>query len=218
MFNCKIKIETHLLAGQSSASLNESLCIGFSLLPSLQQLNCLDEGLQRGHSTPCPNTSTPQPLLQQTYVIALEQGNGGLSDISMQYIKSQYIKCNSQCIHAHSFGILPNLHATTPAAHIFSQQQAVESWGRDEVSELVEGLLHQCWGQRLMGHSRMKSSQLPQHRCHSGSIAGHGPRVWAGSLSGCYQLCHGARQTWDGFTLQQSRDWVGGKQEIRQIQ
>lgn len=102
---------------------------------------------------------------------------------------------------------LPNLHATAPAAHVFPQQQAVESGGRDEVGELAEGLLHLCQGQSLTGQSRVKGSQLPQHRRHSGSITSCGPGVWAGSFSGRYHLYRGARQTWDGLALQQSRDW-----------
>lgn len=62
--------EPHLLAGQGSAGLNKGPCIHLSLFPSLQQLNCLDEGLQCGHSAPCLQASAPQPLLQQTHIIA----------------------------------------------------------------------------------------------------------------------------------------------------
>lgn len=112
---------------------------------------------------------------------------------------------------------LPYLHATTPAAHVFPQQQAVESGGRDEVGELVEGLLHLCRGQILTRQSRVKGSKLPQHRRHGGSISSHSPGVWARSLSGCYQLRR-AGQSWDDLALQQSRncgrDGAGG--EIRE--
>lgn len=44
-FNCRLA-QCHLLAGEGSAGLNESLCIRLRLFPSLQQLNRLDEGLQ----------------------------------------------------------------------------------------------------------------------------------------------------------------------------
>lgn len=69
---------------------------------------------------------------------------------------------------------LPYLHATTPAAHVFPQQQTIESGGGDEVGELVEGLLHLRWGQSLPGHGGVKGAQLPQHRRHSGSVASYG--------------------------------------------
>lgn len=55
------------------------------------------------------------------------------------------------CLHMYLCMFLPYLHATVPAAHVFSQQQAVEGWGRDEVEELVEGVLHQRLWQSLMG-------------------------------------------------------------------
>lgn len=57
---------------------------------------------------------------------------------------------------------LPYLHATTPAAHVFPQQHTVQRGGRDEVGELVEGLLYQCGGQILMGQGSVKGSKLPQ--------------------------------------------------------
>lgn len=103
---------------------------------------------------------------------------------------------------------VPYLHASTPAAHVFPQQQAVERRGRDEVGELVEGLLHLRQGQSLMGQSLMKGSQLPQHRRHGGSIAAaaDSPRVRTCPLSGRHQLYGISGQTWDGLTLQHGRN------------
>lgn len=125
---------------------------------------------------------------------------------------------NVVCLYIYLCLTLPYLHATTPAAHVFPQQQAVESGGRDEVGELVEGLLHLCRGQILTGQSRVKGSQLPQHRRHGGSISSHSPGVWARSLSGCYQLHRRAGQAWDDLALQQSRNWGrdGAGGEIRE--
>lgn len=72
---------------------------------------------------------------------------------------------------------LPYLQATTPAAHVLPQQQAVKSRGTDEVGELVKGLLHQGLGQSLLSQSGVKGSELPQHRCHRGSLASYSPGV-----------------------------------------
>lgn len=72
---------------------------------------------------------------------------------------------------------LPDLHAPTTGAHVFPQQQAVEGRGSDEVGQVVENLLHLGGGQSLVGQSCVKSSQLPQHRRHSGNIACDPPGV-----------------------------------------
>lgn len=45
--------QTHLLAGQGTASPDDPLSIRLGLFPHLQQLHCLDEGLECGHSAPC---------------------------------------------------------------------------------------------------------------------------------------------------------------------
>lgn len=62
--------QTHLFAGEGSAGVNYGLSICLSLFPHLQQLSCLDEGLQCGHDAPCLQTSAPQPFLQQAHVVA----------------------------------------------------------------------------------------------------------------------------------------------------
>lgn len=100
---------------------------------------------------------------------------------------------------------IPYMHATATAAHVFPQQQAVESWGSDEVGELMEGLLHEPGGQSLIGKSRVQCSQLPQHCHHGGSIGSshHDPGIRARPLPGHSR----ASQTRDGVALQQSRDW-----------
>lgn len=100
--------------------------------------------------------------------------------------------------------LLPYLHATTPAAHVFPQHQTVESRGTDEVGELVEGLLHQLLGQILVRQGGVKASELPQHGRHGGSIASDGPGIGARSLPG--QLHRRAGQTRDGLALQQGGD------------
>jgi len=66
----RMQIEPHLLAGQGSAGLNEGPRVRLGLFPGLQQLHCLDEVLQCGHSAPCLQAAAPQPLLQKTHVVA----------------------------------------------------------------------------------------------------------------------------------------------------
>lgn len=83
------------------------------------------------------------------------------------------------CVYSYSsYRVLqPNLDAAAPAAHVLPQQQAVHGGSRDEVGELVEGLLHLHRGQRLTGQSRVEGSQLPQHQCHGGSLTASWPGV-----------------------------------------
>lgn len=63
----------HLLAGQGIAGVNYGPSICLCPLAHLEELRCLDEGLQCGRSSSCLQSTTPQPLLKQTHIIAEEE-------------------------------------------------------------------------------------------------------------------------------------------------
>lgn len=81
----------HLLSRQHMAGLDQCRRVSLRLLAHLQELGCLDQWLQRGHSAPCLQPATPQPLLNQTHVVPGENKKSSKT-LRSKTVQSNYIQ------------------------------------------------------------------------------------------------------------------------------
>lgn len=97
---------------------------------------------------------------------------------------------------------LPDLHAFAPGAHVFAQQQVVESDGPNDVKLLLHHLLDELGVGAVLTHSGVEGAELPQD-----GVQGVGAFVGNARCALAETCGFHPRHALDGLVLQHARDY-----------